>query len=47
MSHRPRIAVITPSFNQAAFLRQCIDSVLGQRYPGLQYVVCDGGSVMR
>jgi glycosyltransferase involved in cell wall biosynthesis len=39
-----RIAVITPSLNQAAFLRQCIDSVLGQRYPRLQYVVCDGGS---
>lgn len=44
MSALPRITVITPSFNHAAFLRQCIDSVLDQRYPNLQYLVIDGGS---
>lgn len=40
----PRITIITPSFNQARFLSQCIDSVLDQNYPNLQYLVLDGGS---
>lgn len=40
----PRISIVTPSFNQGAFVRQTIESVLGQRYPGLEYVVVDGAS---
>ncbi len=43
-AHPQRITIITPSFNQAAFINQCIDSVLDQRYPNLQYMVIDGGS---
>lgn len=35
---------MTPSYNQAAFLQDCIDSVLSQSYPNLQYVIMDGGS---
>jgi glycosyltransferase involved in cell wall biosynthesis len=40
----PTITVITPSYNQGIFIRQTVESVLSQEYPGLEYIVMDGGS---
>jgi glycosyltransferase involved in cell wall biosynthesis len=40
----PRISIVTPSFNQAAFLPETLASVFGQGYPNLEYIVMDGGS---
>ena len=40
----PVIAIVTPSFNQGAFIGRTIQSVLDQQYPALRYTVQDGGS---
>ena len=40
----PKISVITPCYNHAAFLRETIQAVLGQEYPNLEYIIMDGGS---
>lgn len=39
-----RMSIVTISFNQAAYLQECIDSVIGQGVDGLQYIVVDPGS---
>ncbi|MDY6807004.1 MAG: glycosyltransferase, partial [Cyanobacteriota bacterium] len=40
----PKISIVTPSLNQGEFLEECIDSILSQNYPNLEYIIMDGGS---
>ena len=44
MSDRLRFAIVTPSFNTAEYIGDAIRSVLDQGYPGVDYLVMDGGS---
>jgi glycosyltransferase involved in cell wall biosynthesis len=40
----PLFSIVTPSYNQAAFLDLTMRSVLEQGYPALEYMVADGAS---
>ena len=40
----PSISIVTISFNQARYLGECVESVLSQKSPGVEYIVVDPGS---
>jgi glycosyltransferase involved in cell wall biosynthesis len=48
MSHTPpavpKISIVTPSFNQAAFIEEALWSVKNQNYPNAEHIIFDGAS---
>ncbi|MBM3711936.1 MAG: glycosyltransferase [Actinobacteria bacterium] len=44
LSSAPKISIVIPSYNQAEFLNRTIRSVIDQKYPNLDLIICDGGS---
>lgn len=40
----PTVTIITPSYNQAAFLPATLASIAAQTYPAIEHLVRDGGS---
>jgi glycosyltransferase involved in cell wall biosynthesis len=40
----PLVSIIVPSFNQGRFIKETIDSILGQDYRPVEILVFDGGS---
>ncbi len=44
MSAYPKISIVTPAFNCADFLPQCIESVLAQSFQDFEHIIVDGAS---
>jgi glycosyltransferase involved in cell wall biosynthesis len=44
MSERLHVSVVMPSYNQAGFIKEAIDSILEQNYNAINLLVMDGGS---
>lgn len=44
MNNSPLVSILIPVYNVEAYLRECLDSVLGQTYGNLQVVLTDDGS---
>ena len=40
----PIVSMVLPIYNGAAFLERALESIFGQRYPGLEIIAVDGGS---
>lgn len=44
VAERPRVSVLTASYQQADYLAECVESVPSDRPTGVEHVVVDGGS---
>jgi glycosyltransferase involved in cell wall biosynthesis len=44
VANEPLVSILTPSFNQARWLVDTLQSVARQTYPHIEHIVMDGGS---
>ena len=44
MNFQPKVSIITVVYNGIAHLEETIESVLGQSYENIEYIIIDGGS---
>jgi len=42
--NKPQLSIVTPSFNQATYLAEALESVRQQKHPSVEHLVIDGGS---
>lgn len=43
-THRPLVSVIVTVYNQAPYVRECLDSIVGTGYPNMELIVVDDAS---
>lgn len=43
-NRRPKFSIVTPTYNCASLIRDCIESVLRQNYKDFEHIIVDGGS---
>ena len=39
-----KISIITPTFNSASVINECLDSVKSQKYNNIEHIIIDGNS---
>jgi glycosyltransferase involved in cell wall biosynthesis len=44
VTESPLVSIVTPSFDQGAFIGDCVASVASQTYGNVEHVIADGGS---
>ena len=44
MPDNPLVSIIVPCYNHVGFIRDCVQSILGQQYPNKEIILIDDGS---